>query len=63
MKDIVLAFTESPAALTESLFLTNEFEAALLREGAGGESSRSQEIAEGHLVGILNYFEYFVDTD
>jgi len=56
-------FSRVPSALTKSVYLTNPSEASALREAEGKDASRRQGIAQGHLVGILNYFEYFVDTD
>jgi cell division protein YceG involved in septum cleavage/N-acetylmuramoyl-L-alanine amidase len=53
----VLVFASPPAVLTESIYLTNPAEAAALREGAGRQDGRQDQIARGHLKAILAYFE------
>lgn len=52
----VLAFALAPAALTESLFMTNPVEARLLRDVRRVPAARRQQIALGQLRGLLNYF-------
>ncbi len=59
----VLVFNRAPSAFTKSVFLTNLSEAAALQEPTDDDTSRRQEIARGHSLGILNYFKYFGDTD
>ena len=59
----VLAFSAVPSALTESVYLTNPQEADALRDAGTSETSRRQEIALGHLVGIVNYFRHFGEGD
>ncbi len=52
----MLVLGEAPTALTESLFLTNRAEAELLRAALDGTGTRIEEIAQGHLDGLLAYF-------
>jgi cell division protein YceG involved in septum cleavage/poly-gamma-glutamate capsule biosynthesis protein CapA/YwtB (metallophosphatase superfamily)/N-acetylmuramoyl-L-alanine amidase len=59
----VLTFTLAPAALTESLFMTNPGEARLLRDMRRVPTARRQQIALGHLRGLLNYFGRGVEED
>jgi peptidoglycan lytic transglycosylase G len=49
-----LVITTVPAALAESVDLTNPAEARALRSP---QSRRREQIARGHLLGILNYFD------
>jgi uncharacterized YceG family protein len=52
----ILVYSQVPTVLTESLYMSNPAEAAALRHQHGPRSRREQ-IARGHLRGILNYFE------
>ncbi len=53
----VIVFSKPPAVLTESVMMNHPAEAAALREAlGGGPGSRIEEIARGHLAGLLQYF-------
>ena len=53
----VIVFSKPPAILTEPVKMSHPPEAAALREAlGGGRDSRIEEIVQGHLTGILQYF-------